>query len=166
MLKDITPWAFGGTCDGRRLVVQHMDGRKLNYPDDFFDGLFSSSSIEHFGGWPDVEQAARDWGRVLKPGGIMTLTTESPVPGNIGEGFDNVLILNAERVQRHIIAPSGCVLLEPICWDVSEVTQQTAQSLDKVAEAAKRGDPSAPHVVVTQHGHRFTSLSLVLRKPR
>src|SRR5262249_36249080 len=37
-----------------RLVVQHMDGRLLDYPDNTFDGIFSSGSIEHFGSMQSI----------------------------------------------------------------------------------------------------------------
>ncbi len=39
--EDVSPFQF----EVDRLVVQHMDGRHLRYPDDTFDGIFSSGSI-------------------------------------------------------------------------------------------------------------------------
>ena len=44
---------------------------RLRYPDDTFDGIFSSGSIEHFGDLQDVANAAYEMGRVLKPGGVL-----------------------------------------------------------------------------------------------
>ena len=71
------PCAF----DLNRLVVQHMDARSLRYPDDTFDGVFSSGSIEHVGELLDVANAAFEMGRVLKPGGVLTLSTELQISG-------------------------------------------------------------------------------------
>jgi ubiquinone/menaquinone biosynthesis C-methylase UbiE len=42
------------TLDLQRLVVQHMNALDLRYDDNSFDGVFSSSSIEHFGDLDDV----------------------------------------------------------------------------------------------------------------
>ena len=40
-------WPF--PWNPRRLVVQHMDALALHYEDASFHGVFSSSSVEHFG---------------------------------------------------------------------------------------------------------------------
>ena len=48
--------------DRSRLVAQHMDARLLRYPDDTFDGIFSSGSIEHVGELLDVANAAYEMG--------------------------------------------------------------------------------------------------------
>ena len=47
-----------------RLEVRHMDARKLEYPDESFDVVFSLSSIEHFGRPGGVVEASREIGRV------------------------------------------------------------------------------------------------------
>ena len=62
-----------GRWNKRRLVVQHMDGRELHFEDASLDGVFSSGSIEHFGGYEDVRRSIREMHRVLKPGGWVTL---------------------------------------------------------------------------------------------
>src|SRR3546814_19579580 len=77
--------AWEGEWNPRRLVVQHMDALDLRYEDDSFDAIFSSSSIEHFGTHADVARSIRQAHRVLKPGGVLSLSTElriaGPVPG-------------------------------------------------------------------------------------
>jgi SAM-dependent methyltransferase len=60
----------------RRLVVQHMDARDLHYESCTFDAIFSSSSLEHFGDRSDVSRAVREMHRVLRPGGLLCLSTE------------------------------------------------------------------------------------------
>src|SRR5204862_4394011 len=81
----VIPW------NPRRLVVQHMDARELRYEDESFDGIFSSSSIEHFGDHADVERAVSEMFRVLKPGGVLSLSTEFRLAGD-GPGLPNVLL--------------------------------------------------------------------------
>jgi SAM-dependent methyltransferase len=60
-----------------RLEVLHMDARRLEFPDESFDVVFSLSSIEHFGTTDEVARSAREIGRVLRPGGHAFLVTEA-----------------------------------------------------------------------------------------
>jgi len=53
-----------------------MDARRLDFADESFDVGFSLSSFEHFGGPQDVLAAARELGRVLRPGGHAFVVTE------------------------------------------------------------------------------------------
>jgi hypothetical protein len=55
MLRDPSPYA---TCswNPRRLVVQQMNALDLRYEDASFDGVFSASSIEHFGDYAEVRK--------------------------------------------------------------------------------------------------------------
>jgi SAM-dependent methyltransferase len=81
----------------RRLVAQHMNGLDLRYDDGSFDAIFSSSSIEHFGTQADVRRAASEMCRVLKPGGVLSISTEfrleGPPPGPPG-----LLLFDASRL--------------------------------------------------------------------
>lgn len=52
--------------------VHHGDGQNLDgVPDDYFDFLHSSHSLEHMQDW---EVALRNWIRVCKPGGYLIIT--------------------------------------------------------------------------------------------
>ena len=66
-----------------RLVVEQMDALDLRFADSSFDGVFSSSSIEHFGDHDDVRRALAEIRRVLKPGGIAALSTEYRIDGDL-----------------------------------------------------------------------------------
>ena len=48
--------------------------------DASFDGIFSSSSIEHFGG-PATCAALKEMHRVLRPGGVLSISTEFRIEG-------------------------------------------------------------------------------------
>ena len=50
--------------------------RQIEFPDESFDFAYSSSSVEHIGGWDDFRAHLAEVRRVLKPGGVHVLTTE------------------------------------------------------------------------------------------
>jgi ubiquinone/menaquinone biosynthesis C-methylase UbiE len=53
--------------------IELQDGRKLQYPNEFFDKVYSISVLEHIEGDGD-SAAMREIARVLKPGGLCCLT--------------------------------------------------------------------------------------------
>ena len=164
MLVDPSPHA---PCayNRQRLVVQHMDGRALQYPDAFFDGLYSSSSIEHFGTLDEIAQAAREMGRVLKPGGVLSLTTEFKISGP-GDGWGNVVVFNADTLRQYVIEPSGCVLVDVPDYAIDAETRATEQDLNWVIAIQKQGQITpTPHVVLRYGEYVFASFSLTMVKP-
>lgn len=151
--------------DARHIIPLHMDGRALRFPDNTFDGIFSSGSIEHFGEqdkfpqWEAVEEAARELGRVVKPGGIVSLSTEFKTAGS-GWGFDIVRCLNRDDLMRYIVEPSGLELVDDLRTGVSPETLATAFPLHGFHE----GRTPEIDAVVTHDGYTFTSVHLALRK--
>lgn len=59
-----------------KLQLLRMDALNLNFPDQKFDFVFSASSIEHFGRKKEILRSLGEMYRVLKPGGIASITTE------------------------------------------------------------------------------------------
>jgi FkbM family methyltransferase len=165
--------------DPNRLVVQHMDARSLRYPDDFFDGVFSSSSIEHVGEMADVANAAYEMGRVLKPGGILSLSTELRLSGPPdGMGWPGqTLVFSPENLTRYVIEASGLDLVDELDLRVSARSRSLgmrdlAYVVHDRADRAAAGDPlpeyarwDFPHTVLRHLGYEFTSVHLALRKP-
>ncbi|MDQ6910452.1 MAG: class I SAM-dependent methyltransferase, partial [Actinomycetota bacterium] len=119
----IAPFEF----DADRLVVRHMDGRWLRFPADSFDGIFSSGSIEHFGTFHDVANAAYEMGRVLKPDGVLTLSTEFRLDGPLGGiGWPgNMLLFSRENLQKYIVDASGLEFVDELDTAMSEETSST-----------------------------------------
>ncbi len=71
-----------------RVFAKSMDMRTIEFPDNHFDFAYSSSAVEHIGGWQDFAQHLAEVRRVLKPGGVYVMTTDisfgppTACPGN------------------------------------------------------------------------------------
>ena len=147
--------------DERRLVVQHMDARELHYEDESFDGVFCSSSIEHFGDEGDIQRALAEIWRVLKPGGIVSISTEFRVAGP-GPGLPGTLIFDAAELNDVVVQPFAWELVEPLDLRLSERTRASAIPL----AAAFAGEVTdSAHVVLVEGELVFTSVHVALRKP-
>jgi SAM-dependent methyltransferase len=154
-----------GPCDPQHIVVQHMDGRDLRYPDNWFDAVICTSSIEHFGDWHDVQQSAHEMGRVLNNNGRLVITTEFEINGRAGRFNENGLAFNEETLQHHIIEPSGYVPVEPLDLTFTDEDRAAGQDLDRIMDLERLGLPvPMPHTLLRQNGYEFTSVSLVMEK--
>jgi SAM-dependent methyltransferase len=71
-----------------RISAKNMDMRQIEFEDESFDFAYSSSAVEHIGGWDDFRRHLSEVRRVLKPGGVYVLTTDisygkaTEAPGN------------------------------------------------------------------------------------
>jgi SAM-dependent methyltransferase len=161
------------TFEKDRMVVQHMDGRLLDYPDNTFDGIYSSGSIEHFGGFDEIANASYEMGRVLKPGGILTLSTEYRVVGPPGgKGWSQqTLVLSEEDLLKYIVDASGLELVDDLDITLSPATVETKRDLATFLSAVKYPTSDEdisnayPNLVLSNEGYVFCSVHLTLRKP-
>jgi SAM-dependent methyltransferase len=153
-----------GAWNPRRLVVQHMDARELQYEDASFDAVYSSGSIEHFGDYGDLGQALAEMVRVLKPGGIATLSTEYRLRGP-GPGLPGTLVFSADEIAQLVVEPYAWELVEPLDLRLSQATVATEL---QIAEAAtlQETSPEVPHIVLADGDLALTSVHLALRKHR
>jgi SAM-dependent methyltransferase len=171
-----------------RLEVRWMDARRLDFPDESFDVAFSLSSFEHFGGPGDVAAAARELGRVLRPGGHALVVTEcfvrrhplNAAPVDLAVRLASLgrrrrlaglrrravvaEVFTPRELERLIVRPSGLELMEPLDLELS------AESWSNLTLTAPDGLRSAtgdywPHVLLQADHSVFTSVSLPLRKP-
>lgn len=67
---------FADPINMARVQFFNMNAKELKFVDNFFDGIFSSSSIEHFGTMDDIKRAVDEMYRVLKVGGLLAISTE------------------------------------------------------------------------------------------
>jgi SAM-dependent methyltransferase len=56
----------------RGIAIMRMDARRMAFPDDLFDLVVCSSTLEHI---PDFWRACEEMQRVLAPGGLLVLNT-------------------------------------------------------------------------------------------
>lgn len=162
--------------NARRLVVQHMNALDLKYEDGCFDGIFSSSSIEHFGTPADVRRSLSEMARVLKPNGVLSLSTEFRLQGN-GLGLPGVLMFDEGQILDWMVRDNGWVLVSPPQFDVSNATRATEISFasairDYKSHVASHGEmifhdltwSRYPHIVLRQGEYLWTSVHVALRK--
>jgi SAM-dependent methyltransferase len=154
------------------LVVQHMDARMLRFPDEMFDGIYSSGSIEHFGSLQFVANAAYEMGRVLKPGGVLAIATEYKVSGPPGgDGWDpNVLIMSQERIGQYIVNASGLEPVDSFEPNLSAETLSVRRDLGAFLAGTTGPFDSArkiafyPNLVLYHEGYLFCSVAIVMQK--
>jgi SAM-dependent methyltransferase len=159
MLFDPDRFAVG-TYNRRRLVVQHMNGADIRYEEGSFDAVFSLSSIEHFG--EAKELALSEMARVLKPGGVLILTTECIINGADHLTLSNMELFTPAEIGR--LVPPGCRLVEPIDWTVDDETRATLIHWDDLVCAMREGRYVTPHIVLELCGREFTSIAMFMRK--
>ena len=165
MLADPAQY-WGQAWHPRRLVVQHMDATELMYDDGSFDGIFSSSSIEHFGTPEAVRRSASEMCRVLKRGGVCTLSTELRLLGE-GDGLPGTRLFTGSELHELIVEGLPWELVEPLELTVSPLTRRTvvdfAEALADVA-AGRSQWTTYPHVVLSSGTYTWTSVHLVLSR--
>lgn len=162
----------------RRLVVQHMDALELRYEDASFDGVFSSSSLEHFGGLVDVRQALAEMHRVLKPGGVLSLSTEFRLAGP-PPGIPGVLLFDRREITQELGLGDGerWIALDELSTELSDATRATTLAYEETgadvrAHVAQHGAlyferlrwSRYPHLVLRDGISAWTSVHVALRK--
>ncbi len=149
-----------------RLTVRHMDARHLDFEDESFDAIFSSSSIEHFGDFPDVRRSVEEMFRVLRPGGVLALATEFRLEGE-EIGYPGLLRFDEPELRS--------LLLDGLWWDPAtpldlEISEETLASAVEMREAIAdqeagiRGWSRYPHLVLRHEQFLWTSVHVALVK--
>src|SRR5262245_30236202 len=174
-------WLGSEAWNPRRLVVQHMNALELNYEDESFDGIFSSSSIEHFGELPDVRRSVEEIYRVLRPGGVLALATEYRLAGP-PPGMPGVLMLDQEQLEQVLLDGLDWETASPLDLSISDATLSVPQDFDSLSEppslaarakahllrkpASPTSRPTSyPHLVLRRGELLWTSVHLALVKP-
>jgi SAM-dependent methyltransferase len=171
-----------------RLEVRWMDARRLEFPDESFDVVFSLSSFEHFGGPDDVAAASRELGRVLRPGGHAFVVTEcfvrrhplnaAPVDlvvklatlgrkrgrASLRKRAVVVEVFTPRELERLIVGPSGLELMQPLDLTLPESSRVNVTRTDERGLHPASGD-YWPHVLLQADHSLFTSVALPLLKP-
>ena len=157
---------WDGPWDPKRLEVRHMNGLDLEFEDESFDGIFSSSSIEHFGGWRQVRRSIEEMFRVLRPGGVAALATEFRIEGDT-MGMPGALMFNE--------AEARALLMDGLWWDPatpfdSTISAEAVASAVPFEEAIADGRKAVrywsryPHVVLRAGRLAWTSMHVAMVK--
>lgn len=107
---------------GWNLQSYAMDMRKLNFPDGFFDAVYSICVFEHLD-FPVKQSALCEIARCLKSKGILALTFDyrNPAPGVVGIGKDTREInrlSTVEDIRRSFISTGHFeVIGNPVFFD-------------------------------------------------
>jgi hypothetical protein len=102
--------------------------------------------------------------RVLKPGGVVTLSTEYRLRG-AGPGMPGTLVFSAGEIAELIVEPYSWELVEPLDLRISEATLATELQIPDAA-ILQDTSPEVPHIVLADGELAMTSVHLVLRKHR
>lgn len=102
--------ALGASVDVVRLPSASGGAGRLPFADATFDVVVSCGSLQGLDGFDQVAGAAYEMGRVLKPGGVLSISTDLVVAGP-PSGVPGGLVFSPDLLQRYVIDASG---LEPI----------------------------------------------------
>jgi SAM-dependent methyltransferase len=110
----------GVNYDKSKLTVIPMDMAKIEFPDESFDFVWSSSSVEHVGHIPEVMKVFTEVQRVLRPNGIFSITSEWNLDPN-GKGVQFANVQSFDPYVMDIVSKTvpKLHLVEPITLDRS-----------------------------------------------
>ncbi|HEY9388133.1 MAG TPA: class I SAM-dependent methyltransferase [Nitrososphaeraceae archaeon] len=135
------------------LTVLRMNATNLEFPSDTFDIAFSISSIEHFGGknHSGALRCLKEIERVLKTGGIATITTEYILNDKDHQEFFNKRTIYDDLINKL----QKLQLVEPLDLRITTKTLDAATGLY---------DNVYPHILLRYGDTLFTSIMLVFQK--
>jgi len=154
------------------VIALHSSALALNVPSNTFDGVFCNGLIEHLGSLANVATAAKEIGRVLKPGGVATIATEFRVDGpDDGRWFDDdMMLFTPELLERHVVQASGLVQRDALVTAQSDGTFESRRNLVDFPDAARsllaldEKRAASPSLVVYHDGFLFCPVVLTLFK--
>jgi SAM-dependent methyltransferase len=124
-----------GSWNPRRLVVQHMRPYELRFSDEYFDAVFAPHALDGCQTAEEVERALEEMYRVVKPGGIVSLTVEFAID-ETGNGPGGRLI--DEWTLKKQIAALPWTYLGTLDLGTSQATRQSEVPAETVAEDLRR----------------------------
>ncbi len=138
-----------------KLCLRRMDALDLEFNDDFFDFIFSSSSIEHFGSEEEILRSLKEMYRVLKPGGAAFLTTELRL-NKLGRSIKNIKIFPFQNLLA-LFKKAGFAVEEE--FDLRIEREYLNDWIKLPDDVFKR-----PHVILRYFNTILTSVHAVLCK--
>jgi SAM-dependent methyltransferase len=151
--------------DRTRLIVEYMDARDLRFPAGTFDAAFSSGSIEHVGGIEGAARSIAEMGRVVKPGGIVGITTECIVNGAPQHSEPGLELFTPATLAEIVQGLENLSLVEPLDTELTAATAALRPpTLAASLDADRAGREEWPHLLLEHEGRVFTSIAIFLRR--
>lgn len=139
-----------------KLIVEFMDMLNLRLPDNSIDILFCFSSIEHLPSLKDKKKAFSEILRVVKPGGLIIITTEYIID-QIKKGTSSqVEAFSREEIEEVFLSHKDTLPIDTIDYSLSEKTFKTLQPFSPNGLP----DPALPHIILQNQNIIFTSIFL------
>ncbi|MDD2942043.1 MAG: methyltransferase domain-containing protein [bacterium] len=135
-----------------RLSALKMNALNLHFPKNLFDFAFCLSSIEHFGGVSNAAVAISEMGNVVRPGGLVIVTTDCSIDGSSSDQ-----VFSPAEIKR-LVKKSGLELVEDIDFYISPDSQGL------LLDMLKDNLDSLPHINLKFMRSKFTSICLVFQK--
>lgn len=136
------------------LEVYRMNGTNLKFADNTYDFAFCLSSIEHFGSRDNVKKAINEMNRVLKPNGILCLTTELILNKTPHTDF-----FTLDEINKYFVGADNFKLVGGDI-DLRISSSLVSNPIDMLVDDLN----VCPHIVLTVNGVLFTSVILFLQK--
>jgi len=138
------------------LQVLRMDGTKLEFGDELFDFAFSLSAIEHFGSRDNMKKAMTELFRVLKPNGVLCLTTEFILNNSKHQEY-----FSLDELREYILGSTKFLLAG------GEIDLSISKNLldDPIDVSIEKNLNISPHIILKNGEVIWTSIVLFLRKP-
>ena len=169
-------WHWPFAWQPNRLQVAHMDGRDLRFPDESFHGIFSSSSIEHFGDHEAIARCLDEMHRVLAPGGTLSISSEYRISGPCS-GIPGTALFTARDINELFVGDRAWTLVDSFDDTLSPATLGTEIDFLAALEDQQRQIDEVggywthliefatyPHIVLSRPPYLFTSFHVALRK--
>lgn len=122
------------------LFAARADVRSLPYPDEHFDAIVSTSTLDHFSAFDDVRAGLRELYRVLRPGGELLVTLDNlanPVV-RLRNALPFPLLRRAGLVPYYVGVTCGPRRLRDELWAAGFVVEEQAAVLHCPRVAAVR----------------------------
>ena len=158
----------------KRIFPLHVDARFLPFPDNYFDGVYSSGSLEHFGSEEDITQAIKEMVRVMKVGARASISTEFRISGPEGliTWDPSVYLFTKEFLEEifknipDVTVIGGFEQIDPSRVESSESPTDLLTFLTSEKSYLQGVKEIYPNLLMAHLGFRFCSIHLELEKVR
>jgi SAM-dependent methyltransferase len=151
-----------------RLVVSWMDALDLRFETGTFDFVISLGSIEHFGALDGAARALSEMARVVRPGGIVFVTTEQALDGRRQPRLRDTWLFDPDELLALVDDTPELELFGGVDYTREQSPPLPLVESVRHSQLGPAGVETRPHfglrAEVNPVTREFTSVSLALRK--